>query len=356
MNSDRKTALITGITGQDGSYLAELLLSKGYQVFGFSRRESWLKPHSASHLKHQIEIFFGDLAEGVDIADALQKSQPDEIYNLASQSRPGESWVRPTETLELNGMSVVRLFEAVRHHCPRAKIYHASSSEMFGGVTESKQNEKTSLNPSNPYAASKIYAHHMAQIYRQSCGLWIACGILFNHESERRPLHFLTQKVAYGAACAALGITNSPALNEMGDPIVANGRLALGNLEIARDWGYAPDFVEAMWIMLQHPEADDFVIGTGLLHSLADLCRIAYASVGLNWTDYVYSDPQFVRPLETGVTLADARKAEMLLGWKPKTDFKTMIERMVFAQIERLKNSIHSSGLDVAPDGVLRTI
>lgn len=345
----QKTALITGITGQDGSYLAELLLGKGYRVVGFARRESWLRPNFATSLKDRIEIFYGDLAEGVDIADALQKSQPDEIFNLASQSRPGESWVRPSETLVLNGLSVVRLFEAVRHHCPMARIYHASSSEMFGAVAEFPQNEKTAFNPTNPYAASKIYAHQMARIYRESGNLWVSCGILFNHESERRPLHFLTQKVAYGAACAALGIKDSPALNEMGKPIVQGGRLALGNLGISRDWGYAPDFVEAMWAMLQHKEPDDFVIGTGVLHSLEELCDIAYASVGLEWTDSIFSDPQLVRPLETGVTLADARKAESVLGWKPKTNFKSMIERMVLAQVERLKQNTHLSGDRSAP-------
>ena len=340
----QKTALITGITGQDGSYLAELLLEKGYRIFGFARRESWLRPHHASHLKDRIEVFFGDLSEGVDIADALQKSQPDEIFNLASQSRPGESWVRPSETLLLNSLSVVRLFEAVRHHCPKARIYHASSSEMFGTVTVSPQCEQTPFNPVNPYAASKVYAHQMARIYRESQGLWVSCGILFNHESERRPLHFLTQKVAYGAACAALGISESPALNEMGAPIVQQGRLALGNLAISRDWGYAPDFVEAMWAMLQYEQPEDFVVGTGILHSLEDLCRIAYESVGLDWSNCIYSDPQLVRPLETGVTLADARKADRLLGWRPKTDFKTMIERMVRAQVDKLEHSNHLSG------------
>lgn len=344
-----KTALITGITGQDGSYLAELLLSKGYRVVGFARRESWLKPNLASPIKDRVEVFFGDLSEGVDIADALQKSQPDEIYSLASQSRPGESWARPAETLLLNGMSVVRLFEAVRHHCPEARIYHASSSEMFGATSLGPQNEETPFQPVNPYAASKVYAHQMARIYRQSYGLKIACGILFNHESERRPLHFLTQKVAYGAACASLGITVSPALNEMGAPIVSGGRLALGNLGVSRDWGYAPDFVEAMWSMLQQEKPDDFVIGTGVLHSLEDLCAAAYASVGLNWSDFVYSDPDLVRPIETGVTLADARKAGATLGWKPKTNFKAMIERMVMAQIERLEHTIHSSGAERNP-------
>lgn len=339
-----RTALITGITGQDGSYLAEMLLEKGYNVFGFARRESWIRPHAASHLKGRVGIIYGDLAEGVDIADALCHCAPDEIYNLASQSRPGESWARPAETLTINGLSVVRLLEAVRAHCPRARIYHASSSEMFGAHSKAPQNEATAFNATNPYAAAKIYAHQMARIYRESSGLWIACGILFNHESERRPLHFLTQKVAYGAACAALGIRDSLALNEMGVPIVQEGRLALGNLAIARDWGHAPDFVEAMWRMLQCETPDDFVVGTGILHTLEELCATAYDSVGLDWTQSVYSDPHLVRPLETGVTQADARKAENVLGWRPQTDFRTMIERMVKSQIQKIQRAHYLPG------------
>jgi len=246
-----KRALITGITGQDGSFLAELLLEKGYQVFGLVRRESWHRPNSASHLAGRIEVLFGDMSEGVDIASAIQDAKPDEIYNLASQSRPGESWARAPETLLVNGLGALRLFEAVRHNCPACRVYHASSSEMFGQSVVAHQNEQTPFNPVNPYAAAKVYAHHMAKIYRESYGLYIASGILFNHESERRPLHFLTQKVAYGAACTALGISDSPDLNEMGRPVVQHGKLALGNLEIARDWGYAGDFVRAMWLMLQ---------------------------------------------------------------------------------------------------------
>ncbi len=342
--SSQPKALITGVTGQDGSYLAEYLLDRGYEVFGFSRRESWVRPNPASHLKGRIQLLFGDMAEGVDIADALCQSQPDEIYNLASQSRPGESWARPSETLVLNGLALVRLLEAVKVHCPSARIYHASSSEMFGTRSTAPQNEETSFDATNPYAAAKIYAHQMARIYRQSYGLNISCGILFNHESERRPLHFLTQKVAYGAACASLGIRESRALNETGVPMVSRGRLALGNLAIARDWGYAPDFVEAMWAMLQRDEADDYVVGTGVLHTLEELCAIAYDFVGLDWTRSVYSDPSLVRPLETGVTQADARKAEKILGWRPKTNFKTMVERMVEFQINKIRESNYLPG------------
>jgi GDPmannose 4,6-dehydratase len=332
-----KRALITGITGQDGSFLAELLLEKGYRVFGFARRESWLKPNCASHLEGRVEVFFGDMSEGVDIASAVQEAQPDEVYNLASQSRPGESWARAPETLLVNGLGALRLFEAVRHHRPECRLYHASSSEMFGQAATSPQNEQTPFNPVNPYAAAKVYAHQIASIYRGSYGLFIANGVLFNHESERRPLHFVTQKVAYGAACASLGIAESPDLNEVGRPIVQGGKLALGNLDIARDWGYSGDFVRAMWMMLQQERPDDFVIGTGKLHTLRDLCDTAYRCVGRNWRDSVVSDPGLVRPLESGRTLADSSKARRVLGWEPTVSFEEMVRKMVAAQANRLK-------------------
>lgn len=331
-------ALITGITGQDGSYLAELLLEKGYQVYGLARQEGWYRPNPSSHLAGKIEVLFGDVTEGVDIASAVQDVKPDEIYNLASQSRPGESWSRATETLLVNGLAATRLFEAVRHNCPACRVYHASSSEMFGQTLVAPQNEQTPFNPVNPYAAAKVYAHQMARIYRESYGLYIASGILFNHESERRPLHFLTQKVAYGAACAALGIQDSPDLNERGRPIVKGGKLALGNLEIARDWGYAPDFVRAMWLMLQQENPGDFVIGTGQLHTLRDLCETAYRSVGRDWQESVISDPELVRPLEPGKTLANPTKANELLCWRPTVSFDEMVGHMVEAQVQRLQN------------------
>ncbi len=238
----------------------------------------------------------------------------------------------------VNGLGAVRLFEAVRHNHSTCRVYHASSSEMFGQAIIAPQNEQTPFNPVNPYAASKIYAHQMAQIYRESYGLYIATGILFNHESERRPLHFLTQKIAYGAACAALQISNSPDLNEMGRPMVQHGKLALGNLEIARDWGYAGDFVRAMWLMLQQERPDEFVIGTGKLHTLKDLCETAYRCVGKDWRDSVVSDPALVRPLESGQTLADPSKARKQLGWKPTISFDEMVEKMVTAQVLRLKS------------------
>jgi GDPmannose 4,6-dehydratase len=331
-----KSALITGITGQDGSFLSEWLLEKGYKVFGLARRESWYKPNNASHLAGRIEILFGDMAEGVDIASAVQDTKPDEIYNLASQSRPSESWTRAPETLLVNGLGAIRLFEAVRHNCPACRLYQASSSEMFGEAARTPQNEDTPFNPVNPYAAAKVYAHQMAKIYRMSYGLYIATGILFNHESERRPLHYLTQKVAYGAACASLGISKSPDLNEVGKPIVHQGKLALGNLDIARDWGYAGDFVRVMWLMLQYERPDDFVIGTGKVHTLRDLCETAYRSVGRDWRESVVSDPELVRPLESGQTLADSSKARVQLGWEPTVSFDEMVRKMVTAQMLRL--------------------
>ncbi len=334
-----KRALITGITGQDGSYLAEHLLERGYTVVGVARRESWFRHHNASHLAGRIEVLFGDMTEGVDIAAAVQDARPDEIYNLASQSRPGESWARAPETLLINGLAAIRLFEAVRHACPAARVYHASSSEMFGLAEQVPQNEHTPFNPQNPYAAAKVYAHQMARIYRESYGLFIATGILFNHESERRPLHFVTQKIACGAACAALGIVESPDLNERGRPLVEHGKLALGNLSVARDWGHARDFVRAMWLILQQPRAEDFVVGTGVVHTLADLCRVAYAHVGCDWHAHVVSDPALVRPLETGRTVADPRRAREQLGWVPAIDFETMVRGMVDAQVARLRSA-----------------
>ncbi len=339
-----KRALITGITGQDGSFLAEMLLDKGYSVFGFARRDTWFRPNRGSHLADRIGILFGDIAEGIDIAAAVREARPDEIYNLASQSQPVESWARADHSLLVNGLGAVRLFETVRHQCPHSRVYHASTSEMFGRVVLSPQTERTPFDPVNPYAASKVYAHQMARIYREAYGLYISCGILFNHESERRPLHFLTQKVAYGAACASLGITNSPDLNEIGRPIVQDGKLVLGNLEIARDWGYAGDFVRAMWLMLQRPRPDDFVIGTGKLHTLHELCETAYACVGKDWRTCVTSDPALARPLETGQTLADSTKARLELDWEPTVSFGQMVEKMVAAQVERFRKQDSNRG------------
>jgi GDPmannose 4,6-dehydratase len=335
-------ALITGISGQDGHFLAELLLEKGYEVLGFARSSNFLENQSAN-LRANLSMIYGDMAAEADITAAIEASKPDEIYNLASQSRPGESWNQAAKTLCINGLGAVHLFEAVRTICPKTKIYHASSSEMFGQTKVSPQNEETPFNPTNPYAASKAYAHQMVRIYRESYGLFIASGILFNHESERRPLHFVTQKIAYGAACAALGILNSPEKNERGLPIVTQGKLALGNFEIARDWGYAPDYVRAMWLILQQNQPDDFVIGTGQLHTLRELCEVAYRHVDKDWRDHVISDPALVRPLETTQTVADISKASRILGWKPSVDFEEMIKKMVQVQLKKLSLKLVAS-------------
>jgi GDPmannose 4,6-dehydratase len=334
-----KKALITGITGQDGSLMAEYLLEKGYDVFGLVRHQNWAQG-TLAYLQDRIIVKQADLADPVSLTDLIAAIAPDEIYHFASQSRPGESWARAPETIAVNGMGAIHLFEAVRLGCPSAKVYHASSSEMFGRTVACPQSEMTAFEPASPYAASKVFAHQMAKIYRDSYGLYIANGILFNHESERRPLHFVTQKIAHGAACAALAIQESPFLNECQQPIVSQGKLALGQLEIARDWGYAKDFVRAMWLILQQSEPDDFVIGTGKVHTLRELCDIAYSHVGQSWQDHVVSDPKLVRPLEAHQMVADPSKAARILGWTPSVSFKEMIIAMVDAQIALLRTAI----------------
>lgn len=331
-----RRALVTGITGQDGILLAESLLRKGYDVIGFGRRSSILVRTDLRTLFDRIDLAYGDLSEAVDIADAIAHHQPDEVYNLASQSAPGKSWDRSVETGDITGMGAHRLFEAVRRFKPNCKVYQASSSEMFGAVLESPQNEGTPFNPINPYAAAKVYAHHLAGIYRRSYGMFIACGILFNHESPYRGMRFLTQKVTYGAACAKLGIVESEALSEEGDPMIKDGKLALGNLDSARDWGHAKDYVEAMWQMLQQDRPDDFAIGTGKLRTVRDLCAAAYGHVGENWQDHVVSDARFLRPSDTGPTVADPTKAYEILEWQPTTSFDDMIAEMVDAHVAKL--------------------
>lgn len=331
-------ALITGITGQDGVLLAENLLGRGYEVVGFGRRPSILARTDLQDLYRRITLFYGDAANSVDLVDALLQHRPDELYNLAAQSAPGASWAQPLDTGEVTAMGPHRLFEAVRRFAPKCRVYHASSSEMFGAVLESPQNETTPFNPANPYAAAKVYAHQIAHVYRRGFGLFIACGILFNHESPLRRMNFLTQKVAYGAACAKLGIADSRMLNEEGEPVVKGGRLALGNLDAARDWGHARDYVEAMRRMTQHERPDDFVIGTGTLRTVRDLCAAAYGYVGKDWQDFVATDARFLRPSETGSTVADASKARRELGWTPTIGFEDMIAEMVDAQLARLRS------------------
>jgi GDPmannose 4,6-dehydratase len=332
-----KRALITGITGQDGRLLARQLLDAGYDVAGFGRAQAILANPRLRDSLRGVHFLYGDLADAVSIAAALQDFQPDELYNLASQSAPGVSWSRSVETGDVTGMGAHRVFEAVHRLRPECRVYQASSSEMFGAPLATPQTEATAFNPLNPYAVAKVYAHQMAQVYRRSHGMWIACGILFNHESPLRDMRFLTQKVALGAACAHLGIAESRELNEGGDPTVQRGTLALGNLDAARDWGYAPDYVDAMWRMLQQPSPDDYVIGTGVLRTVRELCDAAYTHVGLDWRTHVVSDPRFVRLTETGATVADASKARAMLGWAPTRTFAGMVAEMVDAQLVRLQ-------------------
>ncbi len=330
-------AIIFGITSQDGLLLSQLLLKKGYKVIGFGRSASIRDNQNLASLGHKVQFFNGDVTDGDSIRAAFDQYPVSEIYNFAAQSRPGESWRLALETGEVNAMAAHRLFDLALHLRPKARIYQASSSEMFGLVRQSPQNEMTPFNPINPYAVAKTYAHNMARIYRETYGSYIACGILFNHESRYRARHFLCQKVTYGVACAKLGIINSPDKNERDEPLVRGAKLSLGNLGAERDWGFAGDYVEAIWLMLQQPKPEDFVIGTGLKHSVAEMCEIAYRIVGLDWRDHVISDTRFLRPLETGSAVADASKARDILGWTPKTSFKDMLRDMIAAHIERLK-------------------
>jgi GDPmannose 4,6-dehydratase len=333
-----KKALITGITGQDGSYLAEFLLAKGYEVAGLVRRTSHYLFPNIAHIQNRLNLVYGDLLDPISLTNALRQiGHFDEIYNLASQSSPAQSFKQPVHTVEITGVGAQRLMEAVLDLQPKARFYQASSSEMFGWVGEIPQTEKTPFNPANPYAAAKLYAHNIAKIYRASYNMSISCGILFNHESPRRGLNFVTQKVTYAAACAKLGIRISEHLNEEGEPIVKNSKVALGNLDAKRDWGFAGDFVEAMWLMLQEPKPDDFVIATNETHTIRELCQEAYSVVDLNWKDYVFIDKRFVRPTETGPLVGDYSKAKRLLGWEPRTNFKQLIKIMVESQIARLK-------------------
>jgi GDPmannose 4,6-dehydratase len=333
----QKVALITGITGQDGSYLAELLLSKGYRVIGLWRKSTAIRPQNCGHLIGSIEFVYGDLIDSASLVEVIVKYQPDEIYNLGAQSYPGESWRLPIHTAEITGLGAHRLFEAVKQVKKDTRIYQASSSEMYGKVRQIPQDENTPFEPINPYAAAKLYAHSIARIFRESFNLFISCGILFNHESPRRGAHFITQKAAYGAACAKLGIRNSPAMNEEGEPIVKDGKMAVGNLEAKRDWGFAGDYVEAMWMMMQQEKPDDFVIATGKTWTIRQLCQTAYSYVGLDWEKYVQVDPRFVRPTETGPLVGNADKAHRILGWQPKTSFEQLVAMMVDTHLAKLR-------------------
>ncbi len=317
----RKRALITGITGQDGSFLGELLLSKGYEVFGTVRRSSTENFERIGHFMDQMHLVQADLLDQYSLIDALQKTQPDEVYNLAAQSFVPTSWGQPVLTGEFTALGVTRILEAVRLVKRDIRFYQASSSEMFGKVQEVPQRETTVLYPRSPYGVAKVYGHYITVNYRESYNLFACSGILFNHESERRGLEFVTRKVTDGAARIKLGLLKE---------------LRLGNLDAKRDWGYAKDYVEAMWLMLQQPEPDDYVIATGETHSVRELVEVAFARVGLHWQDFVVVDPALVRPAEVDLLIGDASKAKAQLGWTPRTSFRQLIELMVDADLARL--------------------
>ena len=313
-----KSALITGITGQDGSYLAELLLQKDYRVFGLVRRASTPNTERIDHLKGRLTLIDGDMLDGDSLIDAVSESQPDEVYHLAAQSDVALSFRQPVLTTEVNALGTVRLFEAIRRQAPSARVYHASTSEMFGNASFSPQSEETPFHPRSPYGASKVYAHHMAVHYREAYDLFVCCGICFNHESARRGHNFVTRKVAREVARIARGETD---------------HLSLGNLAAKRDWGWAPDFVRGMWRMLQHSEPDDYVLATGESHSVQELVEAAFAVIGQDWRAAVRSDPAMHRPTEVDHLRGDATKARTALSWSPTVTFQGLVERMVRAEL-----------------------
>ena len=317
-------ALITGITGQDGSYLAELLLEKGYEVHGMVRRSSTETFERIEQIRDKVTLHQGDLLDQRSLVDALRASKPDEIYNLAAMSFVAASWVQPTLTAEFTGVGVTRMLEAMREVCPEARFYQASSSEMYGKVLEVPQTETTPFYPRSPYGVAKAYGHFITVNYRESYDLFAAGGILFNHESPRRGLEFVTRKITWHAAAIKLGLTD---------------KLALGNLDAERDWGYAKDYVEAMWLMLQQDTADDYVIATNQTNSVRECVEVAFDEAGLgSFEPYVEIDQQFVRPAEVDQLIGDYSKAERELGWTPKTSFEELIRLMVRADLELLSS------------------
>jgi GDPmannose 4,6-dehydratase len=314
-------ALITGITGQDGSYLAELLLAKGYQVAGVVRRTSHHSYERIEHLIDRMEIVAADLLDQHSLTQVIKETQPDEVYNLAAQSYVPTSWTQPVLTGEFTALGVTRILEAIRLAHPAARFYQASSSEMFGRVRETPQSETTSFYPRSPYGVAKVYGHWITVNYRESYGIYAVSGILFNHESPRRGIEFVTRKVTDAAARIKLGLA---------------GELRLGNLEARRDWGFAGDYVDAMWRMLQQAEPKDYVIGTGVTHSVRDLVQAAFGHAGLDYEKYVKVDPRFIRPAEVDLLLADPSRARAELGWEPRVGFEELVAMMVDADLARL--------------------
>jgi GDPmannose 4,6-dehydratase len=319
------TALITGITGQDGSYLAEFLLSKGYQVIGMVRRSSTVTFERIQHIQDDITIAQGDLHDQSSLVSIIETYQPDEVYNLAAQSFVPTSWSQPVLTAEATALGVTRLLEAIRLVNPKARFYQASSSEMFGKVREVPQRETTPFYPRSPYGVAKVYGHLITVNYRESYGMFAVSGILFNHESPRRGLEFVTRKITYGAARIKLGLANE---------------LRLGNLEARRDWGFAGDYVVGMWLMLQQDEAEDFVLGTGVTHSVREFCELAFSHLGMDYRQYVVQDPRFFRPAEVDLLVADPTKAHQKLGWRPTVSFEELVRMMVEADLKRVSQEI----------------
>ncbi len=317
----KKKTLITGITGQDGSYLAELLIEKGYDVYGLVRRLSTPNISRIDHILDKIALVEGDLTDQSSLNSAMKDVQPDEVYNLAAQSFVGTSWNQPVLTGDVTGMGAVRLLESVRHFCKDARVYQASSSEMFGKVQEMPQSESTKFYPRSPYGCAKVYAYWMCINYRESYDMHVSNGILFNHESPRRGLEFVTRKITDGAAKIYHGLSRE---------------LRLGNLEAKRDWGYAGDYVKAMWLMLQREKPDDFVIATGESHPVKEFVELAFNEIGLDWKDYVKVDPKFFRPAEVEYLVGDYSKARGVLGWEPEVKFEELVKMMVRADVERL--------------------
>lgn len=336
-----KKALITGITGQDGSYLAEFLLEKGYKVYGLIRRTSTISTERIDHIKQRISFFDGDLLDQHSLTNAIDAIQPDEIYNLAAQSFVPASFSQPVLTGEATALGVVRMLEAIRAAKPNTKFYQASSSEMFGKAQEVPQSETTPFYPRSPYGVAKLYGHWITVNYRESYDLFAASGILFNHESPRRGLTFVSRKVTMAAACIATGMKWVPQ-NELGESLVNERKqVALGNLEAKRDWGFAGDYVEAMWLMLQQKSPEDFVIGTGETHTVRKLVEIAFRAIGVeDWKKHVTTDKRFYRPAEVDLLFADPSKAKKKLGWKPKTSFQNLVELMVKEDITYIQTQI----------------
>jgi GDPmannose 4,6-dehydratase len=318
-----RRALITGITGQDGSYLAEFLLDQGYEVHGMVRRASTEKFDRIEHVRHRLTLHQGDLLDHRSLVDALRAASPHEIYNLAAMSFVAVSWIQPTLTAEFTGVGVTRMLEAMREASPEARFYQASSSEMFGKVLEVPQTEKTPFYPRSPYGVAKVYGHHITVNYRESYGLHASSGILFNHESARRGLEFVTRKITWHAAAIKLGLADE---------------LRLGNLDAERDWGFAGDYVRAMWLMLQQDEPDDYVIATGVAHSVRYCVEVAFEHAGVSLEDHVVIDPAFLRPAEVEHLIGDASKAKAKLGWEPEVTFEQLIRMMVDADLATLED------------------